>query len=151
MLNADDRRMLRILQTEPEASLSVLADKIGISGSALTRRLVDLRQKNIIKRTRATVDWKALGYEIEVSLRIRFDKSSPRALDEIIAAARQIDEVIEIQTFIGQVELRLGVIAFDLAHYQQLYRSKILTLPHLVDIEALMHIGRIKNERLLPL
>ena len=59
--------------------------------------------------------------------------------------------MIEIQTFLGQVDVRLSVIARDMAHYQQIYRAGILTLPHIADIEALMHVARIKNEQGLPL
>lgn len=151
MLNAEERRILRHYQARPQAALSSLAEEVGLSHAALSRRLAEMRQEGVIKRVRAVIDWKALGYEIEVSLRVRFDKSSPRAFDEIMVAARAIEEVVEIQTFIGQVELRLGVIARDLPHYQELYRCKILTLPHLADIEALMHVGRVKNDRRLPL
>ena len=69
----------------------------------------------------------------------------------INAEARNVPEVIEIQTFLGRVDLRLSVIARDMAHYQQIYRSAILTLPHIADIEALMHVARIKSDEGLPL
>jgi len=36
-------------------------------------------------------------------------------------------------------------------HYQTLYRERILTLPHIADIEALMHIARVKSDRDLPI
>ncbi len=59
--------------------------------------------------------------------------------------------MIEIQTFLGRVDVRLSVIARDMAHYQQIYRARILTLPHIADIEALMHVARIKSDEALPL
>ncbi len=59
-------------------------------------------------------------------------------------------EVLEIQTFLGSVDARLSVIARDMAHYQQIYRSQILTLPHIADIEALMQIARIKADERVP-
>ena len=55
-----------------------------------------------------------------------------------------------MQTFLGRVDVRLSVIARDMGHYQQLYRSRILTLPHIADIEALMHVARIKSDEVLP-
>ena len=97
------------------------------------------------------IDWRALGYEVEVSLRIALDKTQPRAFDEFTAAARQVPEVLEIQSFLGRVDLRLSVIARDMAHYQALYRSAILTLPHIADIDALMLVARIKSDEVLPL
>ncbi|MBZ0122791.1 MAG: Lrp/AsnC ligand binding domain-containing protein, partial [Roseovarius sp.] len=88
---------------------------------------------------------------VEVSLRVTLEKSHPRAFDEFLAAARQVPEVIEIQTFLGRVDLRLAVVARDMAHYQQIYRSAILSLPHIADIEALMHVAQIKTQEVLPL
>jgi Lrp/AsnC family transcriptional regulator len=67
--------------------------------------------------------------QVEVSLRITLDKTNPRAFDEFIAAARLVPEVLEIQTFLGRVDVRLNVIARDMAHYQQIYRDRILPLP----------------------
>ena len=59
--------------------------------------------------------------------------------------------MIEIQTFLGRVDVRLSIIARDMGHYQQIYRGGILTLPHIADIEALMHVARIKADEALPL
>jgi Lrp/AsnC family transcriptional regulator len=59
--------------------------------------------------------------------------------------------VIEIQTFLGRVDVRLSVIARDMIHYQHLYRTRILTLPHIADIEALMQVALIKSEEVLPI
>ena len=69
----------------------------------------------------------------------------------MIAQARAIPEVLEIQTFLGRVDLRLSVIARDMPHYQELYRSRILTLPHIAEIEALMQVATIKQDDRLPL
>ena len=43
------------------------------------------------------------------------------------------------------------MIARDLQHYQTLYREKLLALPHITDLEALMHIARVKFDETLPL
>jgi len=37
-----------------------------------------------------------------------------------------------------------------MAHYQSIYRNHILALPHIADIEALMHVARIKSDEVLP-
>ena len=100
---------------------------------------------------RAQIDWQALGYAVEVSLRVTLDKTQGNAFDEFLAEARKVPEVIEAQTFLGRVDARLSIIARDMAHYQEIYRARILTLPHIADIEALMHVARIKTEETLPL
>ena len=119
--------------------------------SRLSRRLDRLREQGVIRGVRAIVDWRALGFEVEVSLRVTLDKTQGRAFDDFIEAARMIAEVIEIQAFLGRVDVRLSVIARDMPHYQQIYRDQILALPHIADIEALMHVARIKADESLPL
>jgi Lrp/AsnC family transcriptional regulator len=151
MLDDLDRRILRHLQADPAQSIPDLADRLTLTASRLTRRIEKLRDAGVLRGQRAVIDWQALGYAVEVSLRITLDKTQPRAFDEFINAARGIAEVLEIQTFLGQVDVRLSVIARDMAHYQEVYRDRILTLPHVADIEALMHVARIKTDESLPL
>ena len=45
----------------------------------------------------------------------------------------------------------LSVIARDMAHWQQVYRDRILTLPHIAEMEALMLVATIKDSGELPL
>lgn len=151
MLDDLDRRILRHMQNTPEVSLPDLADQIGLTVARLSRRLDKLRETGVLKGQRAILNWRALGYAVEVSLRITLDKTQSRAFDDFIAAARDIAEVIEIQTFLGRVDVRLSVIARDMAHYQQIYRRQILILPHISDIEALMQVSQIKSDESLPL
>lgn len=152
MLTDDtDRRLLRHLQADPDLAMAELARRAGTTEATASRRLDRLRMRGILKGQQAILDWRALGWEVEVSLRITLDKTNPHAFDEFIAAARLVPEVLEIQTFLGRVDVRLNVIARDMAHYQQVYRSRILTLPHIADLEALMHIAEIKRGEALPL
>ena len=151
MLDDADRRLLRHLIAEPDAAQSVLAERAGMTVATFGRRLERLRAQGVIRGQHARIDWRSLGYEVEVSLRITLEKAAPRAFDEFIADARNVAEVTEIQTFLGRVDTRLSIIARDMGHYQNIYRRRILTLPHIADIEALMHVARIKTDESLPL
>jgi len=150
-LDDTDRRILRQMQADPDAPQAQIAARAGVTATTLTRRLAALRHAGVIAGVKARIHWPALGYSVEVSLRITLDKSAPRAFEAFSDAARAIPEVLEIQTFVGSVDVRLALIARDLAHYQEIYRDRVLTLPHLENIEALMHVARIKDSETLPL
>ncbi|WP_170337919.1 Lrp/AsnC family transcriptional regulator [Ruegeria arenilitoris] len=150
MLDDIDRRILRHFQADPSLSTAELAERCRISNGVCWRRIEKMQAAGIIQGQEAVIDWSAMGYAVEVSLRVTLDKTQPRAFDEFTDAARKVPEVIEIQTFLGRVDVRLSVIARDMAHYQQVYRDRILTLPHIADIEALMHIARVKRDEVLP-
>jgi len=151
MLDDLDRRILRYLQAEPDMPLSDLAERAATTPSVASRRLSRMRSDGTIVSKTVLIDWAALGYEVEVSLRVTLDKTQPRAFDAFIDAARDVPEVIEIQTFLGRVDVRLSVVARDMADYQQVYRDRILTLPHIAEVEALMHVARIKTNSGVPI
>jgi Lrp/AsnC family transcriptional regulator len=146
-----DRRILRHLLAEPSAERASLAERAGVTLATFGRRLEKLTEAGLIRATRAVIDWRKLGFEVEVSLRFTLDKTNPRAFDEFIEAARGVPEVMGIETFLGRVDVRLNVIARDMAHYQEVYRARILSLPHIAEVEALMLIATIKDSEGLPL
>ena len=151
MLDDADRRLLRYWQAEPTLSQGELAERAGMTTGRAVRRIARMQELGIVRGVGAVIDWAALGYAVEVSLRITLDKTQGNAFDAFMAGARKVPEVIELQTFLGRVDVRLSIIARDMAHYQQIYRASILTLPHISDIEALMHVARIKTSAGLPL
>ena len=151
ILDDMDRRILRQWQADPTLSPAELGERCGITVAKVNRRQLRLQEAGVIKGVEAVIDWAVLGYAFEVSLRVTLDKTIPRAFDDFIEAARGVREVIEIQTFLGRVDVRLSLVARDMQHYQDIYRSSILTLPHIADIEALMMVAKIKSNESLPL
>jgi len=151
MLDEIDRRILRRLHDDPGQPVAALARAAGLSAQMAARRVDRLRETGVVRGIHAVIDWRALGYAVQVSLRLTIDKTRPSAFDELIAAAREVPEVIEIQTFLGRVDVRLFVLARDMGHWQELYRHRILTLPHIAEIESLVDVARIKSGSTLPL
>ncbi|PTE16019.1 Lrp/AsnC family transcriptional regulator [Pseudogemmobacter blasticus] len=151
MLDDTDRRLMRHLLADPGLATAALAERAGITTATCWRRLERLTAAGVIRGQHAVIDWRALGYAVEVSLRFTLDKTDPRAFDEFIAAARLVPEVIAIETFLGRVDVRLNVIARDMGHWTEVYRQQILALPHIAEVEALMLVSTIKNTEGLPL
>ncbi len=65
---------------------------------------------------------------------------------DLISVARQVPEILVIQTLLGRVDVRMDVAARDLAHYQEILRTQIMDLPHVADIDALLLVSEIKND-----
>lgn len=146
-----DRRILRQMQAAPGLPTAEIAARAGVTPATCWRRIERLRSLGILRGETAVIDWRKLGWEVEVSLRFTLDKTNPRAFDEFLAVARAVPEVTEIQTFLGRTDVRLHVIARDMGHYQEVYRARILSLPHVTDSDALMLVSSIKDEGTLPL
>jgi Lrp/AsnC family transcriptional regulator len=146
-----DRKILRLMQVDPGISTADLAQQAGMTVAPCWRRLEKLKKAGVLLGKRVVVDRRALGYAVQVFLRINLDKTAPNAFDTFLAAARAVPEVETIQTLLGRVDIRMDVIARDLAHYQEIYKTQILALPHIADIEALMLVSEVKNSEALPL
>lgn len=153
MLDIDviDIKILKLMQADALLSVAAIAEKVGVGSASCWRRIGRMEKSGIIKDQVAIIDPKALGLEVEVSLRITLDKTQTDAFDRFIEAARKVKEVNEIQTFLGRVDVRLNILARDMSHYQEIYRSQILLLPHIADIEALMLISNVMSKDGVPL
>lgn len=151
MLDDVDRRILRQMQADPDLANAELAERCNLTPATCWRRVEKLRADGILLGVEARIDWRALGYAVHVSLRITLDKTEPQAFGRFIAAARAVPEVLAIQTFLGRVDVRLSLIARDMAHYQEIYRHHVLQLPHIADIEALMQVSDVRTDAGLPL
>lgn len=145
-----DRRLLRLYQAEPTLTAAELAEAVNLPRATAWRRIERMEAAGIIRGLEAVIDWRKLGYSVEVSLRITLDKTERGAFDAFLAAARDVREVTEIQTFLGRVDVRLNVLARDMTHYQDIYRTRILGLPHIVEIEQLMLISDVHTDESLP-
>jgi Lrp/AsnC family transcriptional regulator len=152
MLTDDiDRRILRLMQDAPEAPVAEIAERAGLSAGPCWRRIERMTKDGVILGRKLEIDLAALGYTVRVFLRVTLDKTAPRAFDAFLAAARALPEVLAIETLLGRVDVRMDVVARDLDHYREIYRDRILALPHIAELEALMLVSEIKASDRLPL
>ena len=145
-----DRRLLRLLQDDASLSVADLAERAGLSHAHCWRRIAKMERAGVILGRRAEVDLRKLGYEVQVFLRVTLDKTEANAFDAFVREARKVPDVTAIQTLLGRVDIRMDVIARDLEHYQHIYKTRILALPHIADIEALMLVSEVKNTEAVP-
>ncbi len=150
-LDEIDRRILRYLQEDADLAVAEIATRAGLSPGPCARRIERMERDGVILGRRIELDLRALGYEVRVFLRVTLDKTGTHAFDDFLSAARQVPEIGGIETLLGRVDVRMDVLARDLAHYQEIYRNRILTLPHIAEIEALMLVSELKNSDRLPI
>ena len=110
-----------------------------------------MEAEGVIEGRVVDIDLRKLGYDVQVFLRVRLDKTQRGAFEEFLAAAREVPEILAIQTLLGRVDIRMDVVARSLAHYQEILKTRILDLPHIADIEALMLVSEVKNDEWLPI
>ncbi len=153
MLKIDDtdRRILRALQRDASLTTAEVAEAAGLSTTPCWRRIERMERDGVILGRSVDIDLRKLGFDVTVYLRVRIDKTVRGAFEEFITAARGVPEILSIQTLLGRVDVRMDVVARSLEHYQEILKTRILDLPHVADVEALMLISEVKNDESLSL
>jgi Lrp/AsnC family transcriptional regulator, leucine-responsive regulatory protein len=111
-----DTALLRELQADARLSLAELGRRVGLSAPAVADRLERLEQAGAIKGYRAEVDPRALGYELEIVLRIR---PAPRELKKVAELAQRTPEVVECHRITGDDCYLMRAHARDVEHLEE--------------------------------
>src|SRR5260370_34885920 len=80
-LDAIDRKILSLLQSDGRTTMQELADKVGLSVSPCHRRVKLLDQRGVITRYIATVDQKSLGLHASVFISIKLARRTEEDLN----------------------------------------------------------------------
>ncbi len=80
-LDAIDRKILSILQTDSRTTMQELADKVGLSVSPCHRRVKLMEERGVITRYIATVDQKSLGLHVSVFISIKLARQKEEDLN----------------------------------------------------------------------
>ncbi|MGW4668759.1 Lrp/AsnC family transcriptional regulator [Streptosporangium sandarakinum] len=147
-MDAIDRAIVALLQSEGRITLTDLAEKVRLSVSRCQRRVRELEKAGIIRGYRAVVDAAALGYGFQVLLFATL--SRPDVVPEFDAALIEIPEIIEAQRLCGEPDYLIRVVSADLASYQHLYESILIHLPGVRGLNSTIVMKQAVHPRPLP-
>ena len=134
-LDAIDRKILSLLQTDSRMTMQELADKVGLSVSPCHRRVKLLEQRGVITRYIATVDQKSLGLHVSVFISIKLARQKEEDLNRFAKAISKWDEVLECYLMTGNRDYLLRVVAADLSSYEAFLKNKLTRLDGIASIE----------------
>jgi DNA-binding Lrp family transcriptional regulator len=112
-----DKRIVAALVDDARATFAQVGGRVGLSASAVKRRVDRLRATGAITGFSARVDASALGWTTEayVELFCR-GRTSPA---DIAAAVARFPEVTEACTVTGEADALLHIRAADVRHFEQ--------------------------------
>lgn len=136
MLDQIDRSLLNELQRDADRSLLDLGDIVGLSASAVQRRIRRLKSDGYISGIYAKLDQQRLGLPVTIVTTIRFVRDGASYTQDLTDALRIRPEVQLIHTLAGQHDLLVITVVGDLSDY---------TTGVLADLEANDNVGRIET------
>ena len=131
-----DAAILRILQQNGRIANAELAEKIGLSASACSRRVGILEKSGVISGYHARLSHKALDYRIMVIVHISLSGQFAKTLTEFEAAVKLCPNVLVCYLMSGEYDYILRVAAKDLEDYERIHRDWLSALPHVVKINS---------------
>ncbi|CAN7706847.1 Lrp/AsnC family transcriptional regulator [Rhizobium sp. LjRoot98] len=135
-MDAIDAAILRILQQNGRIANAELAEKIGLSPSACSRRVDILEKTGVISGYHARLSHKALDYRIMVIVHISLSGQFAKTLTEFEAAVKLCPNVLVCYLMSGEYDYILRVAAKDLEDYERIHRDWLSALPHVVKINS---------------
>jgi Lrp/AsnC family leucine-responsive transcriptional regulator len=149
-LDAIDRKILGLLQSDSRTTMQELADKVGLSVSPCHRRVKLLEERGVITRYIATVDQKSVGLPVSVFISIKLARQKQEDLNRFAKAVSKWDEVLECYLMTGNRDYLLRVVAADLSSYEAFLKNKLTQLDGIASIESSFALSQVKYSTSLP-
>ncbi|ANL42994.1 AsnC family transcriptional regulator protein (plasmid) [Rhizobium phaseoli] len=119
-LDRFDRDILDIVQRDCQLKAETIAERIGLSVSAVQRRLKRLREEGIIKAEVAILDRKATATSMVFIVGMEIERDNYDALAKFRVWAEKQDHIQQVYYVTGAVDLIAIVTARDVEHYDDI-------------------------------
>ncbi|MBV8618884.1 MAG: Lrp/AsnC family transcriptional regulator [Curvibacter sp.] len=150
-----DRQILRSLQADGRATYDLIAESVGLSPSAVLRRVKRLEESGVIDRYVALVKPEAVGLGLTAYLNVRLEKHTEthkrRPMDLFRASVQTWPEVVECAALTGEMDYLLRVVVADMAHYSRFIMDTLLKHPSVEDCKTSFVLDRVKATTAVPL
>ena len=150
-LDRFDRKLLAIVQHENDLTADVLAERVGLSASAVLRRLKRLRQDGVILANLAVVDPARVGKPAFFIVALEIERERP----ELIGRLRQwmtADQCIqEIFYVTGTADFILVVTAPDIEAYDAFMSRLVAENPNVRRFTTNVALGVGKRSLAIPI
>lgn len=150
-LDAFERRILDLLQTDASLSNAELAERVGLSPTPCWRRVQRLRELGVIRQQVALLDRRKLGLDAQIFAQVKLNAHGREHLDEFSAAIRGFPEVLEAFVLMGPVDFLLRIVAADIEAYERFFFERLSRVPGIQEINSVVALSEIKSTTALPL
>jgi Lrp/AsnC family transcriptional regulator, leucine-responsive regulatory protein len=146
-----DRKIVAALAVHGRLSAVDLAQQVGLSPSAVTRRLQTLEASGTIHGYRAMIDPVAVGLCISIFVEITLERQNDDTLKAFEAALRQCPNVLSCYLMSGSSDYLIHIVARDLPDFERLHANVLGHLPGVARIESKFALREAIDRPLLPI
>jgi len=124
-LDEFDRRLIEEARRDNQQPARILADKVGLSVSAVLRRLRRLREEGVIVADRAVIDPALTGSALTMHVLVKMKQAGARSMDTFARAIAQHREVTAAWDVTGDDDFVLKVQVGSMQEYDRFTRRAL--------------------------
>jgi Lrp/AsnC family transcriptional regulator, leucine-responsive regulatory protein len=150
-LDKFDRGILAILQRDARRSAELIGAAIGLSASAVQRRIARLRDEAVITAEVAIVDAGVMGRPLTLIVDVEVERERPELLVSLkhwIAAEPAIQEAWYVT---GESDYVLIITARDVGEYDALMKKLVAENANVRRFQTRVALGTLKRGQLVPM
>lgn len=147
-LDAVDNKIIELLVDDARRSYADLGGRVGLTASAVKRRVDRLRAGGAIGGFTVRLEPGALGWTVEgyVELYCRLS-TSPQAIRTAVA---RFPEVVDASTISGDADALLRIVAADMHHFERVL-EQIGAQPFVARTKSVLVLSALLRRPVIPL
>jgi DNA-binding Lrp family transcriptional regulator len=150
-LDATDRKILELLQTNSNITNAQLAQEIGLSPAPTLERVKKLENAEVIKSYHAVIDPAAVGMGVTTFVTVSLKGHNKDNIERFIKAIKEIEEVVECHHVTGQADFILKIVAPDIPAYQNLMLVKVSNIEVVDNMQSTVILSTFKDSKVIPI
>ena len=149
-LDQIDRKILSLLQSSPEYTSALIAEKVGLTATPCWRRIQRLESEGYIKKRVVILDPIKLDLNLTVFVHVKAEQHDSDWLEKFAHHTSAFEEVIEFYRLSGEYDYMLKVVVKDMQGFDHFYKRFIAGIK-LGDVTSSFAMEEIKNTTSLPI
>jgi Lrp/AsnC family transcriptional regulator, leucine-responsive regulatory protein len=150
-LDEFDRKLLSLVQHNNRLTAQELGDTVGLSPSAVQRRLTRLRDQRVIEADVSVISPAVMGLSITCVVDVVLTDGGGRSLEKFKATMRTCEQVSQCYYVTGTYDFVLLVSARDMTDYERFTKEWLMDNPNVKHFYTHVVMDRVKSGYGLPL
>lgn len=146
-----DRKILSIIQVDCQTKAETIGDRIGLSASAVQRRLKRMRETGIITAEIALVDRKIAGNPMTFITGMEIERENYDALSRFRVWLAKQEHIQQVYYVTGAVDLIAIITARDVGHYDELAANLMSENPQIKRMHTNVVLKDVKLGMFVPI
>jgi Lrp/AsnC family leucine-responsive transcriptional regulator len=151
VIDAFDRNILRILQSDGRITNRELAERCSLSPAACHERFKRLQERGYIRGFAALLDPEKLERALLIFVEVVLDRTTGDVFEAFAEAVRRTPEIMECHMVAGGFDYLIRARVQDMAAYRAFLGETLITMPGVRETRTYAVLEEVKTTTQLPI